>query len=197
MSFSNQTPNYDLPQFLSSDKANWFDLNTAFSVIDTAMQANKTAAANAEGEAANATATAEAVQAAINTIQQNLPREKITPLVPSPSYPGMTITIRDYGPVHSIYGGGGTAVAVTSATIDIGTITNYTIDRNIDIYNAGICYGHAAGKYFPVQLTLIKQGNNVVVRASVIDPNSSTTVPGNKLTFYITCVIINSGLRPL
>lgn len=41
MSHTNQTPNYQLPQFLSTDKPAWMaDINQAFLNIDTAMDAN-------------------------------------------------------------------------------------------------------------------------------------------------------------
>lgn len=46
MSSTNHTTNYNLPQFLGSDKPAWLsDINPAFSAIDTAMKANETAAA--------------------------------------------------------------------------------------------------------------------------------------------------------
>lgn len=48
MSYTNSTPNYGLPEFLSSDKPAWMaDINTAFSTIDTTMKANEDSASQA------------------------------------------------------------------------------------------------------------------------------------------------------
>ena len=48
MSHTNSTPNYGLPEFLSSDKPAWMtDINVAFSDIDTAMKNNTDAASAA------------------------------------------------------------------------------------------------------------------------------------------------------
>lgn len=60
MSHTNKTPNYDLPQFIGTDKASWLgDLNPAFLAIDTGMQANKVAAQAAEVSAGEASALAQ------------------------------------------------------------------------------------------------------------------------------------------
>lgn len=53
MGHTNATPNYNLPQFLGSDKPAWLtDINNAMSAIDTAIAAAKAAADNAGGAAA-------------------------------------------------------------------------------------------------------------------------------------------------
>lgn len=53
MSHTNNTTNYNLPQFVSSDKPTWLgDVNGAFSAIDAQMKANATAAAGASAAAA-------------------------------------------------------------------------------------------------------------------------------------------------
>ena len=53
MGHTNTTPNYNLPQFLGSDKPAWLtDVNNAMSAIDTAIAAAKAAADNAGGAAA-------------------------------------------------------------------------------------------------------------------------------------------------
>ena len=60
MSHTNKTPNYDLPQFIGTDKASWLgDLNPAFLAIDAGMQANKVAAQAAEVSAGEASALAQ------------------------------------------------------------------------------------------------------------------------------------------
>lgn len=66
MSSTNHTTNYNLPQFVGSDKPAWLgDINPAFGAIDTAMHNNATAAAQASTDAGNAaTAAASAATAA-------------------------------------------------------------------------------------------------------------------------------------
>lgn len=51
MSYSNETQYYDLPQFASSDIPTWDDINTAFSIIDTALH-NIAAASGISAETA-------------------------------------------------------------------------------------------------------------------------------------------------
>lgn len=55
MSHTNSTPNYSLPQWLSTDKPAWMaDVNVAFSDIDTQMKLNSDAATAAQTTANNA-----------------------------------------------------------------------------------------------------------------------------------------------
>lgn len=55
MSSTNHTTNYNLPQFVGSDKPAWLgDINPAFSAIDTAMKENATSASTAETDATTA-----------------------------------------------------------------------------------------------------------------------------------------------
>lgn len=55
MSHTNSTPNYNLPQFVTTDKPAWLtDINVAFSDIDTAIDAAKDAADNAQSDATQA-----------------------------------------------------------------------------------------------------------------------------------------------
>lgn len=55
MAHSNSTPNYNLPQFLTTDKPAWLtDVNTAYSDIDTAIKNNADAATTAGNNAVQA-----------------------------------------------------------------------------------------------------------------------------------------------
>lgn len=72
MSYTNSTPNYNLPQWIGTDKPTFLgDFNSAFSEIDTQMKANADAstAATATANAAAATATSANTNAttALNT----------------------------------------------------------------------------------------------------------------------------------
>lgn len=68
MSHTNKTPNYELPQFIGTDKASWLgDLNPAFLAIDAGMQANKVAAQAAEVSAGEASALAQSANSVANS----------------------------------------------------------------------------------------------------------------------------------
>lgn len=68
MSHTNKTPNYDLPQFIGTDKASWLgDLNPAFLAIDAGMQANKVSAQAAEVSAGEASAMAQSANSVANS----------------------------------------------------------------------------------------------------------------------------------
>lgn len=76
MSHTNKTPNYDLPQFIGTDKASWLgDLNPAFLAIDTGMEANKVSAQAAEVSAGEASALAQSANSLANSANNAL--EKI------------------------------------------------------------------------------------------------------------------------
>ena len=67
MSHTNKTPNYDLPQFIGTDKASWLgDLNPAFLAIDAGMEANKVSAQSAEVSAEQASALAQSANSVAN-----------------------------------------------------------------------------------------------------------------------------------
>lgn len=68
MSHSNSTPNYGLPQFVTTDKPFWLtDVNTAYSDIDTAIKAAKDTADTASLNASQAIADAAAASGTANT----------------------------------------------------------------------------------------------------------------------------------
>ena len=55
MAHTNSTPNYGLPQFITSDKPAWLtDINAAFSAIDTGIDAAKDTADSAQSDATQA-----------------------------------------------------------------------------------------------------------------------------------------------
>lgn len=67
MSFTNKTPNYDLPQYVATDKPTYLvDANGAYLAIDTAMKANETAAATAQSTADTNTAAISTLNTQIN-----------------------------------------------------------------------------------------------------------------------------------
>lgn len=76
--FTNKTKNYNLPQYLGTDKAEWLDNNAAFATIDTEL---KEAALNAESAGSNATNAATAAaqaQSAADNAQATATRAQST-----------------------------------------------------------------------------------------------------------------------
>ena len=76
--FTNKTTNYNLPQQLGTDKAEWLDNNAAFATIDTAL---KEATVNAESAGSNATTAATAAaqaQSAADNAQATATRAQST-----------------------------------------------------------------------------------------------------------------------
>ena len=71
MSSTNKTANYELPQFIGTDKPTWLgDINQAMSIIDGQMKTNANAAASATGEVSELNTrvtTAENNVSALNT----------------------------------------------------------------------------------------------------------------------------------
>ena len=71
MGATNKTPNYDLPQWVSSDKPSWVnDLNPAFIVIDNALKTLSTGVTAAQTAAQNAATAAGTAEAAAVAAQQ-------------------------------------------------------------------------------------------------------------------------------
>ena len=68
MSHTNSTPNYGLPQFITTDKPFWLtDINGAFSTIDASIDAAKDAADAAQNDATQALTDASAASTAAST----------------------------------------------------------------------------------------------------------------------------------
>lgn len=68
MGHTNSTTNYNLPQFITTDKPAWLtDVNNAYSAIDIGIHAAKTAADTAQGDATTALGNAGTAQTTANT----------------------------------------------------------------------------------------------------------------------------------
>ena len=72
MSATNKTTNYELPQFISTDKPTWLtDVNGAFATIDSQMKSNHDLAETANTSASTAQSTAETASATASTASTN------------------------------------------------------------------------------------------------------------------------------
>lgn len=73
MGHTNQTANYDLPQFVGTDKPSWLgDINDAFAAIDTAIAAAASEASTADGKADALTTTVSGHTTQIGTLQNTV-----------------------------------------------------------------------------------------------------------------------------
>ena len=73
MSHTNQTPNYNLPQFIGTDKPAWLvDYNQSMSDIDTQMKANETASATAEANAQSALSGVSTLNSQVSGLQTDV-----------------------------------------------------------------------------------------------------------------------------
>ena len=70
---TNTTTNYDLPQFVGTDKPSWLgDVNGAMSAIDTAIHAREVEAGTAQASADTANAKADALDTRMGTAETNI-----------------------------------------------------------------------------------------------------------------------------
>lgn len=94
MSSTNKTSNYELPQFISTDKPTWLgDVNGAMGIIDTQMKANNTLAQNAKSvaDAAATSAQLTSTNARVTALEGSVGQLE-TDLVKIRSYAGETTT---------------------------------------------------------------------------------------------------------
>lgn len=72
MSVATKTNNYGLPIFAGTDHGNWFDFNSGFQAIDTAIKASAQAAESAQTAAAAATQLANSASSLSDSVNTNL-----------------------------------------------------------------------------------------------------------------------------
>lgn len=84
MSVATKTTNYGLPIFAGTDHGNWFDFNSGFQAIDTAIKASATAAESAQTAAAAATELANSASTLAGSVNTNFTQYKDSALVFSP-----------------------------------------------------------------------------------------------------------------
>lgn len=69
MSHTNSTTNYNLPQFIGTDKPAWLgDINPAMTAIDTAIKTAKDAGDTADGKATQAQSEVDALEGTVSTL---------------------------------------------------------------------------------------------------------------------------------
>ena len=148
MASTNKTPNFNLPQFLGTDKASWLgDINPAMVTIDSQMQLNKTNANQAISSASNAVTVANGASSTANSALAKANGESLTvlhsftkdasnvsgtPVVSVSSNPNKTLL--------NLYGGMLLEAKNYTEYPKLGNITGINPSQTRTLYNLGTLY---------------------------------------------------------
>jgi len=134
MGHTNTTPNYNLPQFLGSDKPAWLtDVNNAMSAIDTAIAAAKAAADNAGGAAAALATTVGGHTTQLATLSGTVANQ------------GASI-VSQGNAINTISELIGNGEPTTSNKTVIGAINELDADNNVDVSASSVTAGLTIGE---------------------------------------------------
>ena len=142
MAHTNSTPNYNLPQFLGTDKPAWLtDINTAMSDIDTAIAAAKTVADTANIAVGSLSTTVGNHTTQLTTLSGTVTSQgntlnTVTALIGNgvPTTTDQTII----GAINEINDTGSTALSLTPASTFV-TDTTKVVKRNGTATVSGYC----------------------------------------------------------
>lgn len=182
MASTNKTPNFNLPQFLGTDKASWLgDINPAMVTIDSQMQLNKTNANQAISSASNAvivangaSSTASSALAKVNgeslTVLHSFTKDESnvsgTPFVSVSSNPNKTLL--------NLYGGMLLEAKNYTECPKLGNITGINPSQTRTLYNIGtlyIQYTNENRRTIPVSVELRTNGDLYLIFQGNLTPN--------------------------
>lgn len=189
MAHTNSTPNYNLPQFLGSDKPAWLtDINTAMSDIDTAIAAAKTVADTANTAVGSLSTTVGNHTTQLTTLSGTVTSQgntlnTVTALIGNgtPTTTDQTI-IGAINELHADLIGTvttGTDTQTTSgggytSTLDYGNIVSVTAFNQTDSTYVIPLYRSTSGnkilvRFFDESLTPIADGKTVVINVRYLN----------------------------
>lgn len=170
MASTNKTPNFNLPQFLGTDKASWLgDINPAMVTIDSQMQLNKTNANQAISSASNAVTVANGASSTASSALAKANGESLTvlhsftkdasnvsgtPVVSVSSNPNKTLL--------NLYGGMLLEAKNYTEYPKLGNITGINPSQTRTLYNIGTLYIQYANdnrRTIPVSVELRTNGD--------------------------------------
>lgn len=170
MASTNKTPNFNLPQFLGTDKASWLgDINPAMAAIDSQMQLNKTNANQAISSASNAVTVANGASSTASSALAKANGESLTvlhsftkdasnvsgtPVVSVSSNPNKTLL--------NLYGGMLLEAKNYTEYPKLGNITGINPSQTRTLYNLGTLYIQYANdnrRTIPVSVELRTNGD--------------------------------------
>lgn len=162
MSVATTTTNYGLPIFAGTDHGNWFDFNSGFQAIDTAIKAAAQAAQSAQTAAETATQLANSASSLANSVNTNLTNYKTNidswincPLTNANAsiFQNIYETICSYNPVLNLMSlvFTGQVIAnkelpLNTAILNIGNMFNITTNRTI-VNGLTILYPDSSDNY--------------------------------------------------
>jgi len=192
MAHTNTTQNYNLPQFLPTDKPAWLvDVNPAYASIDTAIKNASDAAGNAQGDATQAlsdAAGANAIATQANSKADGAIASLAENFLDTATYETGEIVIFNnlmYRCIEPVTTPGPWTGSINWARLtvdDIVTMINNNVKIDVNVYNIAN-YGGT--------ITCIKQGNIVTIIGRRIGAENS--LPQG--SFY-DLAIIDSKYRP-
>ena len=183
MSHTNSTTNYNLPQFIGTDKPTWLnDINGAMSAIDTQMKANADSATSASTSATTAN-TAIGTLANLNTTEKtnlvgainevNTGLGTVSGVASNASAQATTADTK-----------AGTALTELSDLLNFSyqnltpTATNYTLDSASFITCAKNANGTLAKIYGRIRLGASNNSTDITIPDTGLRPESDITVTG-------------------
>lgn len=144
MSVATTTTNYGLPIFAGTDHGNWFDFNSGFQAIDTAIKAAAQAAESAQTAAQAATELANSASSLAGSVNTNLTNlsDKITNWIES--FPTNANSTYFENPVNSAV----------------------FLNKTLNLLNLRITCNLVDGKSFPANTKIVNLGQNIGLSAA-------------------------------
>jgi hypothetical protein len=192
---TNSTENYELPQFVGTDKPTWLgDINTAMSTIDTAMGTNSsnisslgTRVTNAEGVATQASTDVATLTGTVNTLSGN-----VTTVTTTANNAQSTAT-------SALNTANSASDKANANAGKIGDLTDLTTTANTDLVSATNEVNEKTDKHLICADLSANQSVSVgtAYNQYQLNLNETRAVIGTKLTFDTTNhrILVGSGVN--
>ena len=180
MGATNKTQNYNLPQFVGSDKPTWLgDFNSAMSAIDTQMKANNDLGNNANNTANTALENAQNAQSTASSAQETAGSAQST------ATSALEKSLKNETDIAKFNLTDFTSYSGSQMTSDNGSVPSYsnlTIAKNSD---GSICKIY--GKVF---VNAQQNGAvNITIPNTGLKPKSNINISDCGLVFYINNIV--------
>ena len=194
MGATNKTANYDLPQWIGTDKPTWLgDMNDAFLKIDGGMKQNQTEVSGAVSDAGNALSKATAAEQGINTL---------TPLVNTASDNASQAlsTANNAQSTATTANGSANSALSKLATFDWSSQVSLTKPSGVSWEGFKVTYCHNSGLsllnlYGEIIGSFSTSGNMIANRSTLFTLPSSFPRPTERRSIYggIMCYVTVGG----
>lgn len=168
MSFTNKTPNYDLPQYVSSDKPTYLgDFNQAMSTIDTAMKNNNDLAESANNSATSALSQANQALTSAESAESNASKASASALTALNLLNLSNITTINPSQITVTQSGANPTILTQWSNLKLATNADKSVFK---------IYGHLEIQNASTERNLI----NITIPTSLA-PSSQITIPSSIL----------------